>query len=116
MWSRLGFGAIVAGLFALSGCTEPPSVVVRSLQESGDVTAVCAAVDGTGRPLAECPDFERGERTLLALVTQTMADEVAVVRLVTAPSPISTTARWSISIRRRLATPSRASRDVRATS
>jgi hypothetical protein len=88
MSSRLGIGAVAAALFALSGCTEtPPKVVVRSLQESGDVTAVCAAVDGTGRPLAECPDFESGERTLLALVTQTMTDEVAVVRLVSGAEP-----------------------------
>jgi hypothetical protein len=62
-------------------------VVLRSLQESGDVTAVCVAADGTGRRLAECPDFETGERTLLALVTQTMTDEVAVVRLVSGAVP-----------------------------
>lgn len=88
MSSRLGLGLLFVGGLALSGCADsPPRVVLRSLQQSGEVTAVCTTLEGEGRPLAECPDYRSGERTLLALVTQTMTNEVAVVRLATGIDP-----------------------------
>ncbi|HVJ16884.1 MAG TPA: hypothetical protein VM686_15695, partial [Polyangiaceae bacterium] len=42
-------------------CGEtPPKVQLRSLQASGDVTAVCRSVTGVGQPLSACPDYEQG--------------------------------------------------------
>jgi hypothetical protein len=73
------FAALAGGL---SGCTEAPvTVPLRSLERSGEVAFVCAGPDRTGRDIDECPDFEGGDNRLLALVTQTLRGEVAVVDL-----------------------------------
>ncbi|HEX9621739.1 MAG TPA: hypothetical protein VF989_16450 [Polyangiaceae bacterium] len=74
------------GLVVL-GCTERQTPApVRALQRSGRVTFVCRAPDGSGRERAHCPDFahredDERENSLLALVTQTVTGEVAVVDL-----------------------------------
>ncbi|MEZ4224208.1 MAG: hypothetical protein R3B13_24880 [Polyangiaceae bacterium] len=67
-------------LFGL-GCTETPvSLPLRSLERSGEVSFACVSPDGKGSHIDDCPDFE-GDRRMLALVTQTLRGEVAVVDL-----------------------------------
>lgn len=76
-----GFVVLAASLLA---CTETPvSVPLRSLERSGEVSFVCADHEGNGRDIDACPDFDSQEnpRHLLALVTQTLRGEVAVVDL-----------------------------------
>jgi len=53
------------------------------MQTSGRVSFVCRGDDNapSGHKLDECPDYELGTRRLLALVTQTATNEVAVVDL-----------------------------------
>ncbi len=86
-------GVFTVGLVAgLAACQEPPEQApVRSLRASGEVTYVCVGPDQKGRPLADCPQgptLDDGGLTvaepgneLVALVTQTVTAEVAVVRL-----------------------------------
>ena len=64
-----------------SACTETPvSLPLRSLERSGEVSFACVSTDGEGAHINVCPDFD-GERRMLALVTQTLRGEVAVVDL-----------------------------------
>jgi hypothetical protein len=72
---------LLASISALACGETPPKVQLRSLQASGDVTAVCRSAAGEGLPLASCPDYEFGQNSLLALVTQTLTDEVALIEL-----------------------------------
>ncbi len=53
------------------------------MQTSGRVSFVCRGADNSpsGHKLDECPDYELATRHLLALVTQTATNEVAVVDL-----------------------------------
>ncbi len=65
---------------ALLGCNQDAvEVTQRSLQASSEVTFVCRGPDGKGLEQSDCPDYERGESRLFALVTQTATEEVAVV-------------------------------------
>jgi hypothetical protein len=75
--------ALVFGLLAL-GCTqEPLTLPLRSLERSGEASFVCVDSEGHGRDINSCPDFDSVEnpRRMLALVTQTLRGEVAVVDL-----------------------------------
>lgn len=76
---------VLAVLAALSlGCSETPvSFPLRSLERSGEVSFVCVGPNGEGYDLNACPDFENTEnrRHMLALVTQTLRGEVAIVDL-----------------------------------
>jgi len=76
------------GTFALLGCTQtvtPPSL--QSLAGSGQVTILCREMTtGEGRDRRACPDSDYAisdgeDRHTLALVTQTLRGEVAVVDL-----------------------------------
>jgi hypothetical protein len=80
---KRAIGVLGLGVFAL-GCTEtPPTVTLRSLQASAEVTFVCRAEDGSGRSRDGCPDFDTESpgrpNHLFALVTQTSTGEVAVI-------------------------------------
>ncbi len=78
-----------AGLFGLLGCSEQEVVAeLRSLQGSEDVTFICRDANGNGRPLSECPDRDSSDDaqpenalSLLALVSQTVTNEIALVDL-----------------------------------
>jgi hypothetical protein len=75
--------ALLVGLCAL-GCTqEPVTLPLRSLERSGEVSFVCRGADGQGRDINSCPDYDSVDnpRHTLALVTQTLRGEVAVVDL-----------------------------------
>ena len=96
------------GVFAsLLGCQEAPEQApIRSLRASGETTFICVGPDGQGRPLIDCPQgptLDDGGLTvaapgneLVALVTQTVTAEVAVVR-VTGQSGGSSTAAATVS-------------------
>jgi hypothetical protein len=76
----------LVGLLSLAttGCSETPvSFPLRSLERSGEVSFVCVGSNGEGYDINACPDFESVEnrRHLLALVTQTLRGEVAIVDL-----------------------------------
>lgn len=67
-----------------SACSETPvSFPLRSLERSGEVSFICVGPNGEGYDLNACPDFENTEnaRHMLALVTQTLRGEVAIVDL-----------------------------------
>ena len=72
---------------ALAGCNDSQAAQkLRSLERSGEMNFVCRDFEtGEGRPLAACPDqADDGEsRHLLAVVTQTLRGEVAVVDFTT---------------------------------
>ncbi len=75
------FGFALTAL-SLAACSQTPvTVTLHSLSQSGRVSFVCQADDGTGLKLDECPDLEAERRRMLALVTQTTTNEVAVVDL-----------------------------------
>ena len=79
-----GLRALALGLLlpALNGCqSDPQSQPLRSLERSGDIAFVCLGPDGRGRSIEACPDHDTGQNRLLALVTQTLRGEVAVVDL-----------------------------------
>jgi hypothetical protein len=77
----LWFLPVALFLAAQSACTETPvSLPLRSLERSGEVSFACVSTDGQGAHINVCPDFD-GERRMLALVTQTLRGEVAVVDL-----------------------------------
>ncbi len=66
----------------LGGCQQAPvTQPLRSLERSGAVSFVCVGPDGQGRDINDCPDYASGQNRLLALVTQTLRGEVAVVDL-----------------------------------
>ena len=57
---------------------------MRSLERSGEMSFVCVTEDSEGRDIDSCPDLDPDDdepRSLLALVTQTLRGEVAVVDL-----------------------------------
>jgi hypothetical protein len=62
-------------------------VTQRSLQASSEVAFVCLGPDGAGIEQHACPDYEGIGATMIALVTQTATDEVAVIN-VTQPGVI----------------------------
>jgi len=72
-------GLIAASGFALACNEDAVEVTQLSLQSSTEVTFVCRGPDGTGLEQSDCPDFDLMGTTMLALVTQTSTDEVAVV-------------------------------------
>lgn len=68
------------GLVLLAGCAETPEAVTfGSLERSGKSAFVCVGPDGEPRGMDACPDYAGDENRLLALVTQTLRGEVAVV-------------------------------------
>lgn len=76
-------GLVAIALFG-AACTEAPvTLPLRSLERSGDVSFVCVGPNGEGYDINSCPDFDSTEnrRHMLALVTQTLRGEVAVVDL-----------------------------------
>ena len=78
---RLSMLAFMVFAITLGACTETPvSLPLRSLERSGEVSFACVSPSGEGAHINVCPDFD-GERRMLALVTQTLRGEVAVVDL-----------------------------------
>ncbi len=85
------FGTLLAlgGLALLGGCTERQSAQeLRSLSASEDAVFLCRAADGVGHPYSDCPDRNKEDDddparklSVMALVTQTLTDEVAVVNV-----------------------------------
>lgn len=74
-------GLLVVSGFAL-GCNEDAvEVTQRSLQSSSELTFVCRGSDRVGLEQTACPDFDAVGTTMLALVTQTATEEVAVVNV-----------------------------------
>jgi len=77
------------GLAALSGCTErQPAQELRSLSGSEDAVFLCRDGSGVGRPYSDCPDRNTDDDdvparklSVMALVSQTLTDEVAVVNV-----------------------------------
>ncbi|RYZ09563.1 MAG: hypothetical protein EOO73_04520 [Myxococcales bacterium] len=77
------------GLVVLSGCTErQPAQELRSLSGSEKAVFLCRDASGVGRPFSDCPDRntdddDRPDQKLsvMALVSQTLTDEVAVVNV-----------------------------------
>lgn len=70
----------------LGACSDTPvSLPLRSLERSGEVSFLCLSADdrdNPGRDIDECPDFDFDDDEnyrLVALVTQTVRGEVAVV-------------------------------------
>ncbi|MCH2109421.1 MAG: hypothetical protein MK135_08825 [Polyangiaceae bacterium] len=91
-WTLLAAGcAGILGLFPGACATNTEPTDLSSLRRSGEATFLCVAADGSGRPLAECPQGARTEdggltvgvigNELHALVTQTVSAEVAVIRV-----------------------------------
>lgn len=71
-----------------SGCQDQTTTVpLRSLSRSGDVSYICRE-GGRGVPLDQCHrrSILRGERDLIALVTQTSTGEVALVNVPVNPN------------------------------
>jgi hypothetical protein len=74
-------------LLAACGCSEQEVVAeLRSLQGSEDAVFVCRDGAGNGRPYSDCPDRDdldddqpSKDLSVLALVTQTVTDEIALV-------------------------------------
>lgn len=79
----------LGGLPLLFGCTEQQVVAeLRSLSASEDAVFLCRDANGVGHPYSDCPDRDTSnddrpsERlSVLALVSQTLTDEVAVVNV-----------------------------------
>lgn len=77
----------VLGLTVLGGCSQADVVSeLRSLSGSGETVFLCRADSGEGHPFTDCPDHDASDDldpskrlSMLALVTQTVTDEVAVV-------------------------------------
>jgi len=82
-WAAFGLVlAFAVGAVALGGCSQTPvTQPLRSLERSGAVSFVCVGPDGQGRDINDCPDYAAGANRLLALVTQTLRGEIAVVDL-----------------------------------
>jgi len=82
---NLTYKRIVSLLFvgvtlSASSCQDSPEPLpIRSLTASGDVSYVCMSPDRTGVAMEDCPDFEKKENHLFALVTQTLTAEIAVI-------------------------------------
>lgn len=80
----------IAALFLLGGCSEQEVVAeLRSLQGSEDAVFVCRDESGVGHPYSDCPDRDDSDEDtnkskdlkIIALVTQTVTDEVALVNI-----------------------------------
>lgn len=75
------------GLSVLGGCSQTDVVSeLRSLSGSEDTVFVCRDATGKGHPISDCPDPDTSDDdeaekrlSLVALVSQTVTDEVAVV-------------------------------------
>lgn len=77
-------GLLGLGALALACNEDAVEVTQRSLQASSELTFVASTRGANGgpregRPQSEFPDYETDRTNLLALVTQTATDEVAVV-------------------------------------
>ena len=82
---KLAVLGIAAWSALLGSCSQTPVTVnLHALQASGNVSFVCRGDDGapSGHKLDECPEVEHSTRQLIALVTQTATNEVALVDLV----------------------------------
>ncbi|HEY6078877.1 MAG TPA: hypothetical protein VIW29_08740, partial [Polyangiaceae bacterium] len=79
----------LAGLCLLSGCAETEVVrELRSLQGSEEAVFVCRDLNGDGRPMTDCPDFDATDDadaskvlSIYSLVSQTVTNEVAVINV-----------------------------------
>lgn len=79
--------AAVVGLSVLVSCSQTRAASeLRSLSGSEDTVFLCRDGNGVGRSLSNCPDLDVDDDddperrfTTVALVTQTLTDEVAVV-------------------------------------
>ncbi len=77
------------GLCLLFNCSEQEVVAeLRSLQGSEDAVFVCRDASGAGRPYTDCPDRDATNDddatknlSVIALVSQTLTNEVALVNL-----------------------------------
>lgn len=77
------------GLCFLFNCSEQEVIAeLRSLQGSEDAVFVCRDASGVGRPYTDCPDRDETDDTdetkdlsIIALVSQTLTNEVALVNL-----------------------------------
>jgi len=81
---KLAVLVLCAWAVLLGSCSQTPiTVTLHALQASGRVSFVCRGDDNSpsGHKLDECPEYEFGTRRLLALVTQTATEEIAVVDL-----------------------------------
>lgn len=75
------------GLCTLNACSQADVVSeLRSLSGSEDTVFLCRDASGRGHPMADCPDPDTSDDadpskqlSLMALVSQTVTDEVAVV-------------------------------------
>jgi hypothetical protein len=73
----------------LFGCSEQQVVAeLRSLSGSEDAVFLCRDADGVGHPYSDCPDRDSSNDdepsqhlSVMALVSQTLTDEVAVVNV-----------------------------------
>ncbi len=92
--------AVAAVALALFGCSQKAvTVQLHPLQGNGDVSYVCRDVaTGRGMPTSECNwgAVDRGERQLLALMTQTITGEVAVLKV--PHNPLENTGEWFVDI------------------
>ncbi len=81
-WAAPVLLAMAATALLVGGCSQTPvTVPLRSLERSGNVSFICVGPDGQGRDINDCPDYAAGANRMLALVTQTLRGEVAVVDL-----------------------------------
>lgn len=84
----------------LVGCSQKSvTVQLHPLLANGDVSYVCRRTsDGAGVPLADCNSqaMYRGEEQLLALMTQTITGEVAVINVPLDPSALP--GQWFVDI------------------
>lgn len=80
----------IVGLALLSGCSEQEvAAELRSLQGSEDAVFVCRDQSGVGHPYSDCPDRDDADEALdsskdlkiVALVSQTVTDEIALVNI-----------------------------------
>lgn len=87
VFESLRRAVVFGGLLSLLGCSEQEVVAqLRSLSASEDVVFLCRDANGNGHPFSDCPDRDSsddadgaGELSVVALVSQTVTNEVAVV-------------------------------------
>lgn len=78
---------LALGLVGVSGCSQQEVVAqLRSLSASEDAVFICRDGNGNGHPFSDCPDRDltddadkARQLSVMALVSQTVTDEVAVV-------------------------------------
>jgi hypothetical protein len=85
----VGRVSALCGLLLLANCSEQEVVAaLPSLSASEDAVFLCRDEAGVGRPYADCPDRDSADDgnaakklSVIALVSQTLTDEVAVVNV-----------------------------------